>query len=175
MDLDGAAGRRYLRTPEYAAAQTALARVQANFAAHNPGYSLYSNTEVRNLDLQLERYNHNTSVGNVAQAIVSDAASACARAPDKFAAWLAAWRPPVAANLAAPGRRRTAGACVRLPDLSGQHACCRHRFRPHRSGVGGTRMGCAVGAAIHEAGPNFTGPLQSPNEPWHYTYQSARR
>lgn len=166
----------YMRSPEHAAAESAVNSVSAQFAAENPGYRLYANTQIRDLDIQLSRYNQNLSVGRVADTIVSDAAAACTRAPEKFADWLSSWRPPVAANLAAPG-------------LSPHGQARAFDFQVYKGDIliAGTDSGQItdvwigrgwadrLARAVRKASPAFEGPLQSPNEPWHYTYVAKQR
>ena len=89
--------------------------MRARFEAQNPGYSLYANTAARSLDLQLQRWNSNQSVGVIADRLHEAAVRELSarrlsrRIPDakatlRFAEFLRAWRPtPAAAPLAAPG------------------------------------------------------------------------
>ena len=86
---------------------------EKTFERQNPGYSLYANTQVRSLDLQLERWNANPGVARTAQHLHRAAEAELragaypsmpdAAAIDRFVAFLESWRPPVAAPLAAPG------------------------------------------------------------------------
>ncbi len=166
----------YERSPEHAAAMAAVQRVSAAFAAKNPGYSTMPNVEVRSVEEQLGNFNGNASVANLAAILLPLAAEVCARTPQTFATFLAQWHVPVAANLAAPG-------------LSPHGQARAFDFRIYRGGeliAGPTSKQIAdvwvgqgwadkLAAAVREAGPVFTGPLTSPNEPWHYTYAPAPR
>lgn len=167
----------YQQSPEYRALTTDIERVEARFAAQNPGYELYENTEVRSLDLQLQRWNSNRSVATVAQALHRDVLKEIASmrtSPDannasRLAKFLQSWRPPVAASLATPGL-----------SLHGQLRAIDFQVTKDGAIIAGTDVAAArrvwensgwskkLQAAI--AGSRFRGPLQSPNEPWHYEY-----
>jgi hypothetical protein len=170
------------RTPAHQAFLDEVARVQARFSEQNPGYTLGAGIDVRSLDVQLERWNTNASVGRVA-ARLHHAASAELRAAaypgrpdaeaiDRFARFLRAWRPPIAAPLAAPGL-----------SLHGQLRAV--DFHVERAGrlVASTEMasvrrvwegqGWARKLRAATEGSRFIGPLASPNEPWHYEYAPA--
>ncbi len=67
--------RRYEQSQEFRDAQAELDLVVAEFAATNPGYTLYVNRQVRSLDVQIERWNGNPSVGAAAQELLSDRAA----------------------------------------------------------------------------------------------------
>jgi hypothetical protein len=62
--------RTYEASQEYADLLAEIALVRARFEAANPGYSLYANTTARSLDLQLQRWNSNKSVGVIADRLV---------------------------------------------------------------------------------------------------------
>ena len=49
----------YRQSAEYEALLAEIERIRARFEADNPGYQLYANTDVRSLDLQIERWNGN--------------------------------------------------------------------------------------------------------------------
>ncbi len=164
----------YRGSPEQLQAQEALARVQSHFSALNPGYTLYVNTRVRSLDTQLARWNSNASVGAAADALADDAEAACKRDASGFAGWLKQWHPPVPARLAAPGL-----------SAHGQARAFDFQVKQGESIIAGTDShsigtvweadGWArrLAQAVHEAGPAFGGPLCSPREPWHYTFDPA--
>jgi hypothetical protein len=167
------------RTSAHRAFLEEVARVQARFSQQNPGYTLGAGTEVRSLDVQLQRWNANPSVGRVAARLHDDAtaelrsasypATPDAAAVERFADFLKAWRPPLAAPLAAPGL-----------SLHGQLRAV--DFHVERDGrlVASTevasvrrvweRQGWAHRLRAAIEGSRFKGPLESPNEPWHYEY-----
>lgn len=169
----------YRTTAEYRDLLAEVERVRARFEARNPGYSLYANTETRSLDLQLERWNENPSVAAIATELQRVArreleaggypAIAHATAAHKFAEFLRGWRPPRAIPLAAPGL-----------SLHGQSRAIDFQVMQGDALIAGTqiadvarvwqRQGWARKLEQAVAGSRFVGPLQSPNEPWHYEY-----
>jgi hypothetical protein len=168
----------YMKSPERAAALAAIARVEAYFAAHNPGYRVEPNTEIRAIEEQLANFNSNASVARLAARLQPEAEQHCATSSRDFGPWLAAWRVPsdsAAANLAAPG-------------LSPHGQARAFDFRVYQGDkeIAGPQsaQNCAIwqkqhwgerlADAIRNAGPNFIGPLASPKESWHYTYDPKR-
>lgn len=166
-------------SPEYRVLLAETEKVRARFESQNPGYSLYANTEVRSLELQIVRFNTNTSVGKVAASLHKQALAEISKAgydsPDqadaveRFKQFLAGWRPPTAAPLAAPGISRHGqlraidfqimkGAAIVAPT---QTATVKRNW----DAPGWTKK-----LQVAVAGSNFRGPLQSPYEPWHYEY-----
>lgn len=169
----------YEKSEEYRDLLSAIAAVQARFEAHNPGYSLYVNTRTRSLDLQLERWNENSSVGATARDLERAAwrelklgnypREPGAEVVARFAEFLRNWRPPRAAPLAAPGlslhgRSRaidfqvTKDGRIIAPTETAKVATVWER----------DGWGAKLAAAVR--GSSFVGPLQAPNEPWHYEY-----
>lgn len=172
--------RTYEASQEYADLLAEIALVRARFEAANPGYSLYANTAARSLDLQLQRWNSNKSVGVIAKQLQKAAERELARStypadPDAkatllFTDFLRAWRPvPAAPPLAAPGlslhgRSRAIdfqvtrkGRIIAPTEVS-------------KAGSVWERQGWARRLAAAMRDTRFVGPLQSPNEPWHYEY-----
>jgi hypothetical protein len=158
------------------AAFDAVARVQRAFADRNPGYMVYANLQVRSLEVQLARWNGNASVLAAADALVPAARAACtaslASPAARFADWLLAWTPPAAPTLAAPGlsphgQGRAFDFQVQKPDpvlVAGTDA--RRMQADWRDGGWEAKLAEAVRAS----GAAFTGPLRSPDEPWHYAF-----
>jgi hypothetical protein len=172
--------RVYEASQEYRDLLAEIAALRARFEAQNPGYSLYANTTARSLDLQLRRWNSNESVGVVAQRLQEAADSElAARAypahPDakatlRFADFLRAWRPtPSAPPLAAPGL-----------SLHGRSRAIDFQIMKNGQIIAPTevakvgpvweRHGWAGKLAAAMRDTRFVGPLQWPNEPWHYEY-----
>lgn len=169
----------YETTDEYRELLAEVEHVQARFESGNPGYSLYANTQTRSLDLQLQRWNENTSVGAIARVLhqaVGDELRAGgypqhanAAAAQKLAEFVRSWRPPRAIPLAAPGL-----------SLHGQSRAIDFQVVKGDAVIAGTkiadvarvweRQGWARKLNAAVAGSRFAGPLQSPNEPWHYEY-----
>lgn len=171
-------------SPEHKALLAEVAAVGAHFTACNPGYALFVNSKVRSLDVQIEHWNTNESVGVAAGEIASAWASqfAAAQKPpdaDELAQtprWLAGFKGTRTANIAAPG-------------LSPHGRARAIDFQVMRAGtiVAGADSG-QIGtvwradhwdqrllASVIAAGPSFFGPLASPDEPWHFDYDPARR
>jgi hypothetical protein len=169
----------YEQGEEYRDLLRAIFAVRARFEAQNPGYSLYVNTRARSLDLQLERWNENPSVGATARDLERAAlrelkhgnypTEPSAEAVARFDEFVRNWRPPRAAPLAAPGlslhgRSRavdfqvTKDGRVIAPTETAKVASVWER----------DGWGAKLAAAVR--GSSFVGPLQAPNEPWHYEY-----
>ncbi|MGH8174892.1 MAG: hypothetical protein ACREV5_01355 [Steroidobacter sp.] len=176
--------RSFARTSEHGEFLDEVVRVRAAFDAQNPGYTLRAGTQVRSLDVQLQRWNENASVGRVAQTLASAAAAelkageypAAPTAPalDLFARFLRTWRPETPAPLAAPGL-----------SLHGQLRAIDFHVEKDGRIIAGTqiasvrsiweRQGWARKLQLAVEGSRFVGPLRSPNEPWHYEYVPSKR
>ncbi len=168
----------YMKSPERAAAMAAVNRVEAYFAAHNPGYSTRPNTEIRAIDEQLTNFNNNASVARLAARLQPEAEQHCATSSKDFAQWLKAWSVPsdsAAANLAAPGLSPHGQARAfdfrvyqGATQIAGPSSSDRKIWKEQG-------WSDKLADAIQHAGPDFTGPLKSPDEPWHYTYDPKHR
>jgi hypothetical protein len=158
--------------------------VRQQFVKANPGYELWVNPEVRSLDTQLTNWNRNESVSLAAAGLLAAIHELMAtptmralQAPDAREAverFLVSYSPQPPAALAAPG-------------LSPHGQMRAVDFQVHKGGtvVAGPRTATiatewdAAGwteklkAAVQASGSRFTGPLESPREPWHYTYTPA--
>ena len=164
---------------EYRALIAETEAIRSRFEAQNAGYTLYANTEARSLELQITRFNTNKSVTRVADALHKNALAEIGKpgygspsqadAVERFKKFLTRWRPPTAAALAAPGISRHGqlraidfqimkdGAIVAPTDTA--------TVKRNWDAPGWTeKLKTAV------AGSKFSGPLQSPYEPWHYEY-----
>jgi hypothetical protein len=159
-----------------------LAAVIAQFEVENPGYSLFVNTQVRSLELQLERWSSNPRVGEVADELYSALRrelrqSASTQQPGGIAiercrAFLVGWRPSRASPLAAPGL-----------SAHGQLRAVDFQVMKGSQIVAGTSISLVardwvkkgwadrLRRVVSSMGGDFIGPLQSPNEPWHYLYE----
>lgn len=169
----------YEGSGEYRDLLRAITAVQSRFEAQNPGYSLYVNTRTRSLDLQLERWNENPSVGTTARALERAALRELkggnypgepgAAVVARFAEFLRNWRPPRAAPLAAPGLSLHG----RLRAVDFQVTKDGRIIAPTQTAKVATVWegdGWAAKVAAAARGSSFVGPLKSPNEPWHYEY-----
>jgi hypothetical protein len=156
-----------------------IARVNDHFSITNPGFGLYTNTQVRSLDKQIASWNVNVSVGvaaaNLLSALESDAGMALEAGNPSLSlqlkAWLRKYKPEPSPNLAAPG----------LSAHGQMHAI---DFQVSKAGTLIAQANSAdiesiwraqgwdvkLKASVASAGPAFEGPLSSPDEPWHYTY-----
>lgn len=171
----------YEGSPEYAALQGQIEVVRQVFEQSSPGYTLWVNPQVRSLDVQIEHWNTNESVAAAAASLLDVVrarvsapgfpASDQAKAVVELETFLASYVPEPAPTIAAPG-------------LSPHGQMRAVDFQVHRGDtiVAGTRTATIatdwdaagwtekLAEAVREAGSHFIGPLQSPREPWHYSY-----
>ena len=172
--------RSYEQSNEYRQLLDDLAEVKSAFERANPGYTLYANTQVRSLDIQLERWNSNKGVGKTAANLRRDALGVLARlrpqpnaeSLEEFKRFLMAWRPVPVAPLAAPGL-----------SMHGQMRAIDFQVMRGDRIVAGTTVSRVtheweapgwdrkLQQAVLAAGGRFVGPLKSPNEPWHFEYR----
>jgi hypothetical protein len=174
---------RYSKSDEYSQLLQDLRKVRTSFEQKNPGFTLYANTEVRSLDTQIERWNSNVRVGATARNLRTAAENALADlAPkpdraslDRFAEVLSKWRPSPVSPLAAPGL-----------SMHGRMRAIDFQVMRNKQIVAATELGAVkrewdapgwtdkLKHAVVDAGERFKGPLQSPDEPWHYEYLGGR-
>jgi hypothetical protein len=166
----------YSATPQGKAASADIDAVVAAFAAANPGFTLRVNREPRSLELQIAHWNLDESVGRAAAALVAALEQRFTGNPtmpntDQLKNALIEWKPNVATALAAPG-------------LSAHGQGRAFDFQIERAGqvIAGVDVAVAsqqwsaagwtqkLRAAVSVAGNHFAGPLESPFEPWHYSY-----
>jgi hypothetical protein len=152
--------------------------VEEIFARDNPGFAARASRMPRSLEVQLEHWNENRTVGAVATDLatsLSGRLKANTASPEQVRAALIDWKPRTAAPLAAPGL--SAHGQGRAFDfqierdgrvVAGFDAVSAHQ---RWDSSGWTRK---LHAAIASSGKPFTGPLQSPYEPWHYAYTPTR-
>jgi hypothetical protein len=177
--------RAYEASGEYRELLTAIDAVRARFEAQNPGYSLYANTTARSLDQQLQRWNSNPSVGVIAGRLQQAAlrelsgpdypAHPDAKATVRFANFLREWRPtPAAAPLAVPGLSlHGRSRAIDFQILQNGRIIAPTEVAKVRSVW--EQQGWARKLASAMRDTRFVGPLQSPNEPWHYEYAPSAR
>ncbi len=171
----------YEGSPQQAALEAEIARVREAFEAGNPGFTLFVNPQVRSLDIQLQHWNENPSVADAGihllealRAVVRAEgfpAPGTAAARSRFESTLKAHQPQPTPALAAPG----------LSPHGQMHAV---DFQVRRgvvtvAGPSTSQMQAVwVGqgwrdrleSAVRRASDKFRGPLQNPDEPWHYDY-----
>jgi hypothetical protein len=168
----------YEKSAEYAAALSEIERVRRAFEGANPGYTLRVNTKARSLDEQLDKWNETDSVGRAgdellarARAEVASSYGDGAEAADvrRFEGFLRGASTRVTPTLAVPG-------------LSPHGQARAFDFQVMRGGqlVAGPSSPSAwdsagwtakLQEAVRAAGTKFSGPLDSPREPWHYEYR----
>lgn len=169
---------------EAVALNAEIAAVNAHFSAANPGHELYVHSRIRSLDTQIEHWNENESVGVAADEILTawragltDLTNADGALDTKAAAhWLKGFKPAKRANLAAPGLSRHGrahaidfqikkdGTIIASTDSSDIETVWQQQGWEAK-----------LKASIDAAGPSFSGPLQSPHEPWHYDYDPTAK
>ena len=166
----------YPSTPEGKAAAIEINAVAAAFATSNPGFTLQVNRQPRSLEVQITHWNENQSVGKTAAMLRAalERRFTANNAPlntVELRQALIEWPGGAAAALAAPGL-----------SAHGQERAFDFQVTHHGQIIAGTDVASAhrqwdaagwtrkLHAAISIAGNRFVGPLQSPYEPWHYTY-----
>ncbi len=174
----------FAQSPENRAMQAEIAGVRRAFTAANPGYGLWVNPQVRSLDIQLRNWNVNASVSRAAagmlRAVETWRSSAPVKAmpaadvPRAAAKFIAAFTPAPIPTLAAPGlsphgQMRAVDFQVRQGDRTIAGPVSATIARDWEASGWATKLQSAVRAGSDR----FTGPLQSPREPWHYTYAAA--
>ena len=169
----------YPATPEGKAAMADLDVILGVFSAANPGYGLRVNREPRSIEVQIRRWNENPSVGAVADALTAslDGQYRTGKAKpntDDIRRALMDWKPAAEAPLAAPGL--SAHGQGRAFDFQVEKNG--HVIAGPDAALARTRWDTAgwtvrLKLAVNSAGHHFSGPLDSPYEPWHYTYIPA--
>jgi hypothetical protein len=157
-------------------------RVRKAFESGNPGHSLFVNPQVRSLEIQLDHWNRNESVGLAARAML-EAIRAAAAAPGfpppatrsgttAFRRLLIEHEPKPTPALAAPGL--SPHGQMHAVDFQVQQDG-RTIASPSTKEIEGIweALGwrAKLQAAVQAAGAPFKGPLQRPYEPWHYDFR----
>jgi hypothetical protein len=164
---------------EGSAAQKALLAeidaVKAHFKAANPGFEIYVHGTIRSLDEQFAKWNGNESVAAAAQEILAAyqaAFSEGAADAKKVAAWLRGFQSSKRANLAAPGltlHGRASAIDFQIMKDGRIHAGANTKEVESVWRAEGWDQ--KLKASMNAAGPSFKGPLENPDEPWHYDHQ----
>jgi len=170
----------YLQSDRYRDMVAEIERIKTHFAAANPGYVLYANTDVRSLDLQIQRWNENVTVGAIAQDLYR---AACERVASsrkartskrRFREFLTQWIPERPAPLAAPGLSLHGRArAIDFQVQKGDEVIA----WPDTSSIQSVWIGAGwadrLNASIKAVSSQFDGPLTLPPEPWHFEYKPA--
>lgn len=165
--------RAFAESEQGRALDRAVAAVRCQFAVANPGYELFVNPEFRTLEIQIERWNANASVGRAAQHLLQSLRKELGDAPDAQAVrtWLRAHAPQPVLTLAAPGlsphgrasaidfQVRQGGRLVAGPDSTTVRGVWEQSGWEQK-----------LVAAVARSRAPFEGPLQTPREPWHFRY-----
>jgi hypothetical protein len=174
----------FSKTREYRQLLREVKGIKTRFEADNPGYTLYANTEVRSLDVQIERWNANASVKAVARRIERAALKELAKQgysekPDalsveQFFEFLRGWHPPTPPSLAAPGLSK-----------HGQLRAIDFAIFKDGKLIAPTNLKASESIWVREGwsdrlkqatlNTRFEGPLQVPHEPWHYEYDPGKK
>ena len=171
----------YPYTTEHRDAQAEVDKVIAEFEAANPGYQLYVNREVRSLDAQIAAWNESSSVAAAAAALheaaVAETTLRAYATPDgdaaiaRFRAFLTGWVASEPVAVAAPGL--SLHGQMRAFDFQVQHG---DRIIASTSAADAIVQWDVEGwteklkQAVTSASTRLQGPLESPREPWHYSY-----
>jgi hypothetical protein len=172
----------YYGSPAQVALDAEIARIRVIFEADNPGYTLFVNPLVRSLDVQLQHWNENRSVADAGNHLLRALreivgaggfpAPGTNEARVRFSQALKAHQPQPKPALAAPGL-----------SPHGQMHAVDFQVRqgallvagPSTAQVETIWLGLGwrdrLESAIRRASHKFSGPLQSPDEPWHYDYR----
>jgi hypothetical protein len=172
----------YEASAEYQARQAEIDRVRRAFSQANPGFELWVNPQVRSLEVQIENWNTNESVGEAAANILSATRELLAGKPFPCASsdevrkaiqsFLVAHVPRPTPTIAAPGL--SLHGQMRAVDFQVQkdgRTIASPRSATITSDWDEPGWSARLEAVVHATSSRFVGPLSSPREPWHYTYQ----
>lgn len=170
--------RAFQGSAEQKALLDEVAAVSAHFAEANPGYAIYANTRVRSLDVQIEHWNSNASVGAAAEEILSSWTKEHGDAeqpdPKTVRGWLSGFRGAERANLAAPGlSAHGRGHAIDFQVMKDGQIIAGADSRQIETVWRAQEWDAKLKRSMDAAGPSFSGPLTSPDEPWHYNYEPA--
>lgn len=174
----------YQGSPAQQALDAAIERVRVEFESRNPGFTLLVNSQVRSLDQQIEKWNSSGSVAEAGAELLSATTNFLASGAvpgastptggDSFAEFLLMYVPTREASIAAPGL-----------SLHGQMRAVDFLVKRDATIIAGPDTKTIetvwlndgwrdkLAAAVVASGEKFTGPLEKPDEPWHYTYQGS--
>ncbi len=174
----------YAGSPEKLRLDAAIARVRCSFESANSGRTLFVNDTVRSLDRQIEKWNRSETIQRAAEymlakirAEVATDAFPRANSPEGVSAFrnlIVSFKPVPTPSLAAPGL-----------SLHGRMEAVDFQVMAGNRIVAGTDPTTVVDtwetsgwkaklqSAVNEANAGFVGPLNSPDEPWHYDFRPS--
>lgn len=165
----------YRQSGEYEALLAEIERIRTRFEADNPGYQLYANTQVRSLDIQIERWNGNATVGRVADDLQQKACLKLAASRSHQGSlrdFLNAWIPEEPPPLAAPGLSQHGRArAIDFQVHQGNKVIAGADTQDIQDAWIAKGWARKLAAAIKSTSTKFVGPLKMPNEPWHFEYR----
>lgn len=171
------------QSPENTELQREIEQVRQAFRSANPGHELWVNPEVRSLDTQLANWNRNDSVSQAAANLLADfqrwrsspstRALPATKLRQAARTFLMEYSPMPVPTLAAPGlsphgQMRAIDFQIQKDDriVAGPDSST---IIADWDGAGWTEK---LQSAVSAGSDRFTGPLQSPREPWHYTFST---
>jgi hypothetical protein len=173
----------YAGSPAQIALDAQIDQVRAAFEMSNPGYSLFTNPQVRSLDLQLTRWNETPSIAKAGDQMMADVSAAIRKAgfpapgttagTARFRDLVTDYAPQPVPTLAAPGL--SAHGRMNAVDFQVQKGDS-IIAGPDSTTVDSVWIAQGwrdrLHAAVIASGARFKGPLTNPVEPWHYVYIS---
>lgn len=166
------------------ALDAAIEGVRLEFESRNPEYTLFVNSQVRSIDKQIEKWNSSRSVADAGAELLSATTNFLASGAvpeastpaggDSFAEFLLLYAPTREASIAAPGL-----------SLHGQMRAVDFLVKRDATIVAGPDTATIeevwlndgwrnkLAVAVVASGAKFTGPLEKPDEPWHYTFHGS--
>lgn len=173
---------RFKKSSDYAEALREVARVKAKFAELNPGYTLQVKTEVRTVEEQIVIWNSTASIHASGTKLLEQCLklvndSAFDAAPEKekmkqFRALLASSKVSYVPTAAVPGFSQHGQ--LRAFDFiikQGEQIVAGSDAATIRAVWDNSGWTAKLKEAIEQASDKLSGPLASPREPWHYTYE----
>jgi hypothetical protein len=171
--------KEFQGSPAQQALVAEIAAVNDHFKAANPGYELYVHGTVRTLDEQIAKWNANESVGVAANEILTAYEAAFGKVsllpagtdPKKLDSWLRGFSPSKRPNLAAPGLTlHGRSGAIDFQIMKEGRIYAGANVKEVESLWRAEGWDRKLKASMDAAGPSFSGPLEDPDEPWHYDY-----
>ena len=172
----------YAVSPEKLRLDSAVARVRCHFESANPGHTLFVNEEIRSLDRQIEKWNRSETIKRSADYMLETFRAEVARPKfpkasspkgvTAFRSLLVAFKPVPTPSLAAPGlslhgRMRA----VDFQVMAGDRLVADTNVATVVETWEASGWKAKLKRAVDEANAGFVGPLENPDEPWHYDFR----